>query len=86
MINKKENPVEWALMMYELEETEEHLSDLMKVLQSKEAIDEPDFKVQISHIYTHLNRIYNSRNHVGEITDKDSYKYSYFPKDIKPVG
>jgi hypothetical protein len=27
MINKNKNPVEWALLMYELEETKEHLSN-----------------------------------------------------------
>ena len=85
MIDKKTNPVEWAILMYGLEDTKEHLSNLIDELHSKKYLDETDFKIKIGHIYSHLNRIYHSRNHVGEISDKEWLQYSRFPKDIEPI-
>ena len=76
MINEKSHPVEWALLMYELEDTQEHLSNLINELHSKKHLDKIDFEIKISHIYGHLNRIYHSRNHVGEISDKEFIEYS----------
>ncbi len=71
--------------MYELEDTKEHLSNLINDLHSSKYLDETDFKIQIAHIYSHLNRIYNSRNHTGEISDEEFLQYSEFPTDIKPI-
>ena len=85
MINKKTNPIEWALLMYELEDTKEHLSNLIEALQSAKHINENDFKIQIAHIYGHLNRIHHSRSHIGEIGEEKFIEYSRFPTDIEPI-
>ncbi|MGF1542539.1 MAG: hypothetical protein ACFCU5_19195 [Pleurocapsa sp.] len=85
MINKQDNPVEWTLLMYELEETKEHISKLIEDWYSPEDFDEIDFKVQIAHIYTDLNRIYHSRDRVGKISDKEFVRHSRFPVDIEPI-
>ena len=85
MINQTSNPVEWALLMYELDDTKEHLSNLIDQLNSTKHFDETDFKIQISHVYGHLNRIYHRRNHIGDIDDKEWMQYSKFPADIEPI-
>ena len=86
MINGKENPVEWALMSYELEEVIEHLQEISSSIMPESEIDEEEFKLYISHVYAHINRIWNQRNHTGEITDKQFAEYSKFPSDIEPGG
>ena len=85
MIDKKSNPVAWAMLIYELEDTKEHLSNLTDALHSTKCIDETNFKIQISHIYGHLNRIYHSRNYTGEISEEKLLEYSRFPTDIDPI-
>jgi len=85
MLNKKSNPVEWTSLMYELEDAKEHLSNLIAELDSKQNLDEADLKIQMGHVYAHLNRVFNSRNHIGEISTKEFVEYSKFPVDIDSV-
>ncbi|MCP5281562.1 MAG: hypothetical protein H6930_08270 [Rhodoferax sp.] len=56
MINKSVNPVEWAGLMYELEDAHEHLADLIADIEKDPEFDERDFQVQLAHIFSHLNR------------------------------
>ena len=86
MINEKDNPVEWALMCYQFEEVVEHLQNLSNEIVPNAEINEEEFNVQMGHIYSHLNRIWNSRNHIGEISDENFEEYSKLPKDIKLYG
>jgi len=86
MINAKENPVEWALLSYELDEVIEHLQDIFKSFTPDSEIDEPKFKVYLSHVYAHLNRLWNARNHIGEISHEQHTEFSRFPTDLKPSG
>ena len=86
MINEKDNPVEWALMCYQFEEVAEHLQNLSNEIVPNAEINEKEFNVQMGHIYSHLNRIWNSRNHIGEISDENFEEYSKLPKDIKLYG
>ncbi len=83
MINGKDNPVEWAMMSYNLEEVVEHLQELSNLVIPDASIDEEEFKVYMGHIYAHLNRIWNQRNHIGDISDEQLEQYSEFPVDIK---
>ena len=85
MLNKENNYVEWVLLMVNLEDTQEHIANLIDELHDRGYIDEVDFKIQISHIYGHLNRIYNSRNHTGEISNEQWQQYSKFPIDIELI-
>ena len=64
----------------EFDETKEHLGELISQVGKDGVIDEEDLRVQIFHIITHLNRIWNSKEHVGEIMD------SKFPKTFSPIG
>ena len=86
MINSKSNPVEWASLLYELEDAKEHLESFANEMGSNGAIDENEYKIQISHVFSHLNRSWNSRNTIGENTEKEREAYSGFPRDIEPCG
>ena len=86
MINGKDNPVEWALLAYEIEEVVEHLQDLSNEVIPGSEIDETEFEIQLGHIYSHINRIWNSRNHTGELSKEDHDKYSEFPTDLNTYG
>jgi hypothetical protein len=85
MINNKEQPVGWAMLMYELEDAQEHLSDLVGRLSHKGSIDETDFKIQLGHIYSHLNRAWNGRNNEEAVFDEQWRTQSRFPSDLEPV-
>ncbi len=86
MINGKDNPVEWAMLSYELEDVIEHLKEISGQFSGDGDIDEEDFKVRIGHVYAHLNRIWNARNHIGQISIEQSDQYTQFPKDITLYG
>jgi hypothetical protein len=86
MINGKDNPVEWAMLGYELDEVAEHVQNLSKLITPDANLPEEEFEVYMGHIYAHLNRIWNSRNHVGEVGDDLREKYTQFPLDIRFFG
>ncbi len=83
MINSKDHPVEWALFLYELEDAEEHLKNLIMQLYSKSDIDEIEFKTHLFHVYEHLNRAWHSRNTIGEISSTQWQANSQFPASLK---
>ena len=84
MINSEDNFVEWALLSYELEDAREHLVELLAATNAPD-FDESEFGIQLAHIYSHLNRAWNSRAHLGEQSDADFQRFSDFPKDLHPL-
>ena len=86
MINGKDNPVEWALMGYELDEVIEHLQNISNQFKPQSEVCEIEFGVDMGHVYAHLNRIWNSRNHKGDILQEQFDKYSEFPDDVELIG
>ncbi len=86
MINGIGNPVEWALLGYELDEVAEHVQALSKLITPNGTLSEEEFEVYVGHIYAHLNRIWNSRNHVGELDDDLRREFTQFPSDISFLG
>jgi len=60
MISQAENPVAWAMFVYELADAQEALNDLMKELADG-AIDADEFRIDIGHVYAHLNRAWYRR-------------------------
>lgn len=78
--------LELALLRYELDEVTEHLQNPSKLVLPNSGLHEEEFEVYMGHIYAHLNRIWNSRNHVGEIDNKLWEKFTRFPLDIKLCG
>lgn len=89
MIDKENNYVEWALLMYQLEDAYEHLGDLIKEMTkdkkpSEDDFCEIDFSVHLAHIYAHLNIAWNTRNLTKAYEMKDREKLIQFPTDIEP--
>uniref|UniRef100_UPI003F881A84 hypothetical protein n=1 Tax=Pseudocolwellia agarivorans TaxID=1911682 RepID=UPI003F881A84 len=85
MIDRKSNPNEWSTLLYELDDAKEHLESLVNQLNGAGKIDEEDFKIQLSHIYAHVNRSWNIRNLETDFNIQDSAKLSRFPTDIDPL-
>lgn len=86
MINNKSNPVEWAMLVTELDEAREHLESLTNSMAEAGAIDETDYAVQLGHVFAHLNRAWNNRDLKGEMPEDEWAKSSQFPSDLEPVG
>jgi hypothetical protein len=85
MINKKENQQEWCTLMYELEDSVEHLNSLIAQMSTDGEIDEVDYKTQLGHIYAHLNRGWNSIN-LKEYRLCERGELTKMPDDLEPVG
>lgn len=85
MINPKLHPVEWASLMYELEDAKEHLASLIDQMNCLD-INEEAYEVQLGHVFAHLNRSWNTRNRLGEISDDERARFSLYPVDLKPYG
>ena len=85
MIENEQNPVEWSQLLYELEDAKEHIDNLANQMNKEGRIDEVDFKIQLGHIYSHLNRAWNSRNRKEEFTDEAFENESKFPTDLSPI-
>ena len=86
MINSKENPVEWASLMYELDDLKEHLESLVDQMTESGKIEVEEYQIQIGHLYAHLNRAWNTRNLIGDIKETDLENLTKFPKDIETCG
>lgn len=85
MIDRKSNPNEWSTLLYELDDAKEHLESLITQLNDAGEIEEEDFKIQLSHIYAHVNRSWNIRNLESDFESQDNAKLSRFPSGIEPL-
>jgi hypothetical protein len=83
-MDRKTNPVEWALFMHQLQDAREHLDRLTQELDDAGRFGEEDLYIQLGHIYAHLNRAWHSRNHVGDVTDNLFRQFSRLPDDLDP--
>lgn len=72
MINEEENFLVWVTWMDELGDARQHLDELVKKLASNGRCDESEFKVELGHVYAHLNRAWHSRNQTSEITGEQN--------------
>lgn len=86
MINNKDNPVTWALLLAELFEAREHLEELITTMSEAGAVEETEYAVDLGHVYAHPNRAWHSRHHQEEILAGEWAAFSRFPKDLEPVG
>ncbi|RBP47007.1 hypothetical protein [Arenicella xantha] len=86
MINLKQNPTEWARLMYELDDLKDHLSTLIDEMNSSGEISIEEYQVQVGHLYAHLNRAWNSRDATAEVVEKNLKNFTEFPKDITTCG
>lgn len=84
MIKKEQAPVEWAMLMYELDDARDHLEKMMGKMNSDPGYDEDAFRADLGHIFSHLNRAWHSRNLLGELKGQDWNEASKFPTDLVP--
>lgn len=84
MIDKKLQPVEWAAFMYELEDALEHLEGLIKDVEQIQDYEEGDLRVDLGHVYAHLNRAW--RRSAKALAEGERDWASQFPDDLTPVG
>ncbi len=80
MINNQNNPVNWAMLLYELSDAHEDLGNIFNEMNDAGKIDEVDFRIRLGHIYSHLNAAWNSRNRESETTDKEYEGERQFPR------
>ena len=84
MITKGSNYAEWALLGIELDDAREHLEKLTREMTANPNFGETEFRIQLEHIYSHLNRAWNGRD-AAKWTDEQYRAFSSFPSDIQPT-
>ena len=85
MINKKDHPVEWAGLMYELEDAHEHLGQLITEMNETAEFDEVDFRIQLQHVFQHLSRAWHRRIFARDMTEAEWEAASQFPQDLDQI-
>ena len=86
MINRKDHPVPWALLMQEITDLHEHVGALVRDMEENSDYGEEEFAIDVGHLYAHLNRIWNARGRTKETTEEEWQADTEFPSDIDPVG
>lgn len=84
MIDKRLQPVEWSEFMYELEDALEHLGKLIKDAEQVKDYDDAALRVDLGHVYAHLNRAW--RRSTRALAETDWEWASRFPEDLSPVS
>ncbi len=85
MIDRKLQPVEWADFMYELTDALEHLDSLVKDLDQTADYGQETFRIDLGHVYAHLNRAWSqSKGNTEEAMGREAI--SAFPADLRPIG
>jgi len=85
VINKKSAPVEWAGLMYELEDAQEHLRALISEMNATDDFDEVDLRIQLGHVFSHLNRAWHRRDKTNGLNQEEWQDASRFPSDLDPT-
>lgn len=85
MINKQNAPVEWAALMYELEDAQEHLTALISEMNAADDFDEVDLRIQLGHVFSHLNRAWHCRDKAHGLNQEEWQDASRFPSDLDPT-
>ena len=62
------------------------MDSLTRKMVAKGTIDESGYRVEVGHIYAHLNRAWNTRRRTTEVLEDEWEQASQFPTDILPVG
>ncbi len=86
MINSKDHPVGWDLLFCELEEAHEHLGSLLKDISTNAEYSEESFRIDLGHVYAHLNRAWRRRHVREDMTEAEWSAGREFPSDIQPIA
>lgn len=71
--------------MSELEDAKEHLSQLIAELQQDSEYTEANLRIDLGHVYSHLNRAWHRRNKLEDISEAEWMTASQFPLDLEPT-
>lgn len=85
-MDEKKGPYRKAHLIDELCEASEHLNELIERISNDPEYDEDYFRVDLGHIYAHLNRVWHTRNDPEYEIFENWDENSKFPKDLEPVG
>lgn len=86
MINRDDNPVQWVLLLDELNEAHEHLGKMISELTAQPDYDEARLRVDMGHIMAHLNRAWARRNCTRDLTDQEWEAFREYPEDLRPIA
>lgn len=76
-----------SMVAFELEEAAQHLNRLARRLATEPGYGDPEFRVDLGHVYAHLNRAWNRRAASADAPTDDQFEaWSQFPADVPPVG
>ena len=86
MINRNDNPVQWALLMDELQDAHEHLGRLMAQMTADIDYDEANLRIDLGHVMAHLNRAWASRSLTRPLTDEEWESFREYQRDLQPLA
>ena len=86
MINRDSNPVGWTLLVSELEDAREHLGVMLQDMSSAEDYSEEEFRIDLGHVYAHINRAWRRRLVAEDLNDDEWEQAREFPDDIDPIA
>lgn len=85
-MDKNENYLVWVQVVDELSEAKEHLDKVIKEITGEAQMLEDDLKVDLGHVYAHLNRTWHLRNSKEGVEKENWGEISKFRDDLEPVG
>lgn len=86
MINRVDHVVAWSQLLQGLDDAREHLEQLVKDMSRIGDYTEKELRIDLGHVYAHLNRVWNTRNTPTELTEEQWEAGREFPKDIEPIA
>lgn len=86
MINRTDNPVGWAMLLGDLDDAHEHLGNLIKDVSGDGEYGEPELRIDLGHVYAHLNRAWRRRLVAEDFSDSDWMTSGAFPDDLQPIA
>ena len=86
MIDRNLNPMGWSLLLSDLADAHEHLGQLIREIQADPAYGEPEFRIDLGHVYAHLNRAWRRRNVPEDFAEAEWGPAGQFPTDLEPVA
>ncbi len=86
MIEREKHPLGWYAMLDELSDAHEHLGKLLEDLQHAADYGEVECRIDLGHVYAHLNRAWYQRQLEDYFPHDEWEAASQFPADLAPVG
>lgn len=73
------------MLMSELEDAHEHLGNLIHEMNTDPDYDEGNLRVDLGHVFSHLNRAWHRRNETRDLSEVEWSTASQFPSDLDPA-